>query len=108
VIRARAAVEIVGEPIEYPSPQRLIDAVVAHPEFRAWLDARYPSTRWQLRFGGIHAPRGHSFAGLGYGGGPAPVESIRLYVMARGTSPGSEAYVTIDPWTASVEDVAFR
>jgi hypothetical protein len=107
-VAVRAPLAIAGTDVAYPSPQALIDAALAQPEFLAWIETRDFGQDWNPYVEGIEPPRGMTFAEVDPLGGPAPEETVRIGAFAEGTAPGSFGGVIIDPWDASVEEVIIQ
>jgi len=107
-VEVRAPLVIAGPDVAYPSPQTLVDAALAQPEFLAWIETRDFGQDWNPYVEGIEPPRGMTFAEIDPLGGPAPEETVGIGAFAQGTAPGSFGSVIIDPWDASVEDVIIR
>jgi hypothetical protein len=107
-LEVRAPLAIAGTDVAYPSPQTLIDAALAQPEFLAWIETRDFVEEWNPYVEGIEPPRGMTFAEIDPLGGPAPEETVGIGAFAQGSEPGSFGSVIIDPWDASVEEVIIR
>jgi hypothetical protein len=107
-VEVRAPLAIAGTDVAYPSPQELVDAALAQPEFLAWIETRDFGQDWNPYVEGIEPPRGMTFAEIDPLGGPAPEETVGIGAFAQGTAPGSFGSVIIDPWDASVEEVIIR
>ena len=107
-VEVRAPLAIAGTDVAYPSPQTLIDAALAQPEFLAWIETRDLGQDWNAYVEGIDPPRGMTFAEVDPLGGPAPEETVEIRAFAQGGAPGTYGKVIIDPWDASVEEVIIR
>jgi len=107
-VEVRAPLAIAGTDVAYPSPQTLIDAALAQPEFLAWIETRDFVEEWNPYVEGIEPLKGMTFAEIDPLGGPAPEETVGIGAFAQGSAPGSFGSVIIDPWDASVEEVIIR
>jgi hypothetical protein len=108
LVEVRAPLAIAGTEVAYPSPQALIDAALAQPEFLAWIETRDFGQDWNGYIVGIEPPRGMTFAEVDPLGGPAPEETVEIRAFAQGSAPGTYGNVIIDPWDASVEEVIIQ
>jgi hypothetical protein len=104
-VEVRAPLAIAGTDVAYPSPQTIVDAALAQPEFLAWIETRDLTGEWSPAVHGIEPPRGRTFAEVDPMGGPAPQETVEIGAFAEGTAPGTWGRVIIDPWDASVDEV---
>lgn len=104
-VEVRAPLAIAGTDVAYPSPQALVDAALAQPEFLAWIETRDFGQDWNPAVNGIEPPRGSTFAEVDPTGGPAPQETVEIGAFAEGSVDDSYGRVIVDPWDASVEEV---
>ncbi|CAN5457313.1 hypothetical protein BH24CHL9_BH24CHL9_13770 [soil metagenome] len=104
-IEVRAPITVAGVDVSYPSPQAIVDAALAQPEFYEWIGTRRFDEEWSPSGHGIEAPEDSSFAEIDPQGGPAPEDTVEIGAFAEGSAPGNWGRVTIDPWDGSVEEV---
>jgi hypothetical protein len=110
LLKGTATVAIEGGPVAYPSPQAFARAITTDPRVAAFLGTRDLSRDWNMTQQGIVAdPEDDEdqvhFADIGYAGGVAPDETVRVSISAVGATPDTYLELLVDPWDLSVEVV---